>query len=125
MDRAILHLMPGDGRRPLTPEEQDDVNDILDAAEAWAAGALPWYEAAKLGTIAYRGHSSNRYARFIAVWQCDKADRRRAHLLALIDEINRRSGYHITEQGMFTSHDDHQHDGAIRWMRANPTRDVA
>ncbi len=125
MDTAITHLLPEDGHRPLTSEERDSIEDVLDAAQAWAAGSIPWYQAAKYGGVAYRGHTSSAYSRFLAMVNASRTDRRRPHLLALIDEITRRSGYRITEQGVFSAFDEAQHDGAVRWLRDHPTANAA
>ena len=125
MDGAIVHLLPGADHRPLTPEERDSIEDVLDAAQAWAEGSIPWYRAAKYGGVAYRGHTSNAYSRFLAMVNASRTDPRRPHLLALIDEITRRSGYRITEQGVFSAADEYQHDGAVRWLRDHPNKEAA
>jgi len=125
MDTAIIHLLPDGDHRPLTTEERDSIEDVLDAAQAWADGSIPWYQAAKYGGVAYRGHTSSAYSRFLAMVNASRTDPRRPHLLALIDEITRRSGYRITEQGVFSAADECQHDGAVRWLRANPAKEAA
>ncbi len=125
MDTAIVHLLPDGDHRPLTTEERDSIEDCLDAAQAWADGSSPWYQAAKYGGVAYRGHTSSAYSRFLAMVNASRTDRRRPHLLALVDEITRRSGYRITEQGVFSSADECQHDGAVRYLRDHPTANAA
>ncbi len=125
MDAAIVHLLPDSNHRPLTTEERDSIEDVLDAAQAWADGAIPWYQAAKYGGVAYRGHTSSAYSRFLAMVNASRTDSRRSHLLDLIDEITRCSGYRITEQGVFSAADECQHDGAVRWLRDHPTSTAA
>ena len=125
MDTAIIHLLPDGDHRPLTTEERDSIEDVLDAAQAWAEGTIPWYQAAKYGGVAYRGHTSSAYSRFLAMVNASRTDKRRPHLLALIDEITRRSGYRITGQGVFSAADECQHDGAVRWIHYHPTANAA
>jgi len=125
MDAAIIHLLPDSDHRPLTTEERDSIEDCLDAAQAWADGSIPWYQAAKYGGVAYRGHTSSAYSRFLAMVNASRTDKRRPHLLALIDEITRRSGYRITGQGVFSAADECQHDAAVRWIHDHPTSNAA
>ena len=84
----------------LTPEERADVNDVLDAAAAWAAGDLPFYEAARIGRLGSPAHT-----RYIAIRATPKEDPRWRDLMALFDVLIESQGYVITRQGVFTKYD--------------------
>ena len=84
---AVRHLRPGAGRRDLTPEERGAVEDVLDAARAWAEGRLPLSEFVKVGPLPYRGRWTTNYGRVVAVATAARDDPRRACLLRAIDKI--------------------------------------
>lgn len=88
---ALPHLVPG---RVLPPEDVAAAEDILDAAAAWAAGALPIGEAAAVGAMGFGVppvFSAGR-GRFVARWATPPDDPRLPCLAALIDALGERSG---------------------------------
>lgn len=112
-------------RDPLTPEQQDSVNDVLDAAAAWAAGQLPFYEVAAIGTIEdAHGTPSPAYSRYVATIRTTKDDPRRQNLMDLLDVLIRSQGFTVTRQGVFTKWEVRENEAG--WMHANLNeRDVA
>ena len=112
---AIAHLMP---RESIAAEYRDDINDVLDAALAWKEGTLPLNEVMHLGTIPYDGHPSCSYTRFVAVATATKGDPRRHALMDLQRLTNRRYGRE-TSQGFMSEYEDHQHDHAVAFVKAN------
>lgn len=87
--------------RELTPDERACVEDVLDAAAAWATGDLPYYEAANIGALEWRGKRSPGYTRNIALKCTPKTDGRWHALYALITDLIGRSGYLVTGHGCF------------------------
>jgi hypothetical protein len=84
---------------------------VLDAAQDYADGKLPWYEAASIGAVARidwrtgREIESTAYARFLAVVFANASDPRRAAVLALCNEIVEQSGAVLTGHGLFDRSD--------------------
>lgn len=83
--------------RVLTPDEQDAVADVLDAAAEWRAGRLPWQEAASIGTY----HNPSR-TRFLAITTTPKTDPRWHDLMALIDVLIDAEGFVRCTQGIYS-----------------------
>lgn len=105
MIAGISHLLPRSGTRDLTPDEQLEVNDCLDAASEWAAHRLPWQEAARVGTILCHGRPSAPYTRFIATVLTSPRDPRRQCLADLIDHLLAVQGLTKTPHGLATQRD--------------------
>ena len=84
---------------------------VLDAAQEYVDGKLPWYEAAKIGAVTHIDWRSGRdiesaaYARFLAVVFTPASDPRRAAVLALCAEIVAQSGAVLTTHGLFSKQD--------------------
>jgi len=112
MDRLTVAMLQGQGKRQFTAEERDSVQDVLDAAAAWDAGAFPLTNAANLGTITYQGIPSPRYTRFVAIVTTPAGDPRRAALLRMIDRIVAANRI-VTRFGVMDRDEFHQHDAAI------------
>lgn len=121
MDRVARSLLPDGGRRPLTPEEEDSVTDVLDAAAAWKAGTLPLTAAAAIGTITYRDHISPRYSRFVAIATTPVGDPRRAALLEMV-ELMVSKMHMVTRFGVISRLEEHEHDQAIAALRMHERR---
>lgn len=98
---ALTHLLPGEGKRDLTAEERLAVEDILNAAVAWEAGALPLHAFAEIGPLAYAGRYSAGYGRFVSVRTASPDDPRRTALLAAIDALVRLEPVVVTDHGVF------------------------
>ena len=77
----------------MSDEQKADVEDVLDAAEHFAAGALPVHEFAKL--------SSGRM-RFEALMAAPVDDPRRHSLLRAVDAVLRFQGFVLCQNGVFT-----------------------
>jgi len=114
-------FLPDNGKRDLTPDEQLDVNDCLDAAEDWAAGNLPWEAAANVGTILCEGRPSSGYSRFIAVQLTPKSDPRRRCLEALGTHLDTQQGLQVTPRGTFSQRDINELHESERIMRGRAT----
>ena len=99
-------------RRELTPDERECVEDVLDAAAAWAAGELPYWEAANIGALDWQRRRSPAYTRHIAYMCTPKADPRWRNLYDLISELIRQSGWLLTRQGCVAPSQLHGDD---RW----------
>lgn len=102
---VLTPLLPGQGKRALTFEEQVEVEDVLDAALAWTNGELELGVAANLGGIETDGHPSAPYTRFVALRTTPRSDPRWQALDSLCTKLSRMSGYMITRQGVFTRRD--------------------
>jgi len=104
---AVRHLLPGDGRRPLSAEERVVVDDVLDAAAEWRAGRLPLEAFAAIGRLPHWDSRGRRvegagYARFVALLMAEPSDQRRAALIAAIDALVRADTHAVvTRQGVF------------------------
>lgn len=110
--------------RPIPPEWAFDIEDVLDAAEAWQAGRLTLSVAANIGTVAYRDQPSPRYTRYLAIIHTALDDPRRPALMAMLERIV-RANHTVTKQGMFTREEQHQHDQVIRWLQDHPRTEAA
>lgn len=109
---------PSSNRDPLTPEQQASVDDVLDAAAAWAAGHLPFYEAAAIGTIEdANGTPSPAYTRYVATIRTLSDDPRRKNLMDLLDVLIEAQGYVMTRQGVYTKFEIR--DNEAGWQYAN------
>lgn len=103
----FLEQLPGGGQRPLNADEALAVEDALDAAAEWAAGRLPWQEAARQGAMGYRHWQgrmieSTGYGRFVALLVTPHDDPRWQPLARLCDLLSRQQGYVMTTQGTFS-----------------------
>ena len=84
---------------------------VLDAAQDFVDGKLPWYEAAKIGAVTRidwrtgRDIESAAYTRFLAIVFTRPSDPRRAAVLALCTEIVAQSGAVLTTHGLFSKQD--------------------
>ena len=84
---------------------------VLDAAQDYVDGKLPWYEAAKIGAVTRidwrtgRDIESAAYTRFLAIVFTPASDPRRAAVLALCTEIVAQSGAVLTTHGLFNKQD--------------------
>lgn len=118
---ALAHT--GD-RRPLTPDDRANVEDVLDAAAAWRAGELPWTVAAAVAPTAYGATMSAGYTRFLAIRTTPLSDPRRPALMALITYLIDMTGVVRTTSGMFTPAELGQSDAAVHThrRRTGPTR---
>lgn len=92
--------LPVISRRELTDDDRGCIEDVLDAAAAWAAGAMPFYDAASIGGI-----QTPAYTRMLAVMTTPKDDPRWRNLMDLLEVLIRSQGYRICRQGVFTSYD--------------------
>ncbi|MDQ3222113.1 MAG: hypothetical protein M3Q75_01350 [Gemmatimonadota bacterium] len=119
-------FMPDQGRRDLSPEELDSMNDILDAAAEWAAGRLPLNAAAQVGTIlTHQGHPSRAYSRHVAsLWAWRAKDSRWKSLNRMVNVLA-AAVYVKTSQGLFTSEQLHEHDRAVQYLRDHPSKEAA
>lgn len=107
------------GRADLTPDELDTINDVLDAAQAFADGALPFYEAAAIGTLAdWRGVVSPAYTRYVAMTRTPKNDPRKGALLRLLDALVSAEGYVITRQGVYQRWEIRESDEQVAQVMA-------
>lgn len=89
--------------RDWTQEERDSIEDVLDAAMAFARFELPLAEAAKAGLMANRSDAAGEasFARVRAVLAADPADPRRRALLDMLDVMVRAQPVVITKFGLF------------------------
>ncbi len=110
-------FLPASGKRALTPDEQLDVNDCLDAASDWEAGNLPWQAAANVGTILCEGRPSSGYSRFIAFLLTPKSDPRRRCLEALGTHLDTQQGLRVTPRGTFSQRDINELHESEHMMR--------
>ncbi len=117
-------LMPDNGRRALTPDEQADIADVLDAAAAWDAGDLDLNAAAHIGTLLYEGHPSRSYSRAVALIRTPRADPR-WHALNRMVDVLATSMYVRTRAGLFSATELHHHDRAVQYLRDHPTKEAA
>ena len=97
--QALASLMPDGGRRQLTSDEREVIEDVLDAASEWQAGRLPWEAAAQVGTLLRGSRPSAGYSRFVAAHVTPRSDPRRAALEALQDHLDRMRGLIVGERG--------------------------
>lgn len=88
MAEALTGIFPP-GR--FTPEEQQSIEDVLDAAASWMDGKLPLPVAAEQGEIADRDgvHSTAAYGQYRAAVAAI-GDRRHPALMAMLDQLTRR-----------------------------------
>ncbi len=114
---AVRHLLPGKGRRELSPDEVADVEDILDAAAEWQAGRLPLGELMRIGSLTHGTRPSPGYSRFTALYTTSKSDTRRAALMAAIEELIRRDGWVSTGQGLDQQGQVHVSHAEPPWAR--------
>ena len=99
--------------RVLTPDEVDEVEYVLDAAAKWAAGRLPWQQAANVGTW----HDSAARTRFLAITTTPNSDVRWHDLKRLLDVLVDASGYVRTKQGVYSSRELGEHDVAVHFVQ--------
>lgn len=116
MERALPPLA-----RPLTEDDMAVVEDVLDAADAWSRGELPWHVAAGVGTLVdWSGQPRPSYSRYVAYRVASRDDPRVQALGALIEVIITMSGYRITRQGVYTAAEIRANDAG--WQGANLER---
>jgi hypothetical protein len=112
---AIEPLMPDQGRRAFTADEALAVEEILDAAQHYADGKLPWWEAANMGGIETINGFSTGFGRFLALlWATANHDPRLPALTRLINELVTQSGVTVTRFGIIGVDELRQHDLTIR-----------
>lgn len=121
---AAAEAMGGIVRRFITREPNMDeglaIEWVLDAAQEYVDGKLPWYEAAKIGAVTHIDWRSGRdiesaaYARFLAVVFAKASDPRRAAVLALCAEIVAQSGAVLTTHGLFNRDELHERNVIVR-----------
>jgi len=118
---AFTAFLPDHGRRDFSPEELDSIADVLDAATEWDQGRMPLNAAAHVGTVLTpAGHPSRSYSRHVAsLWAWRSKDPRWKALDRMVNVLA-CAVYVKTTQGLFTSEELHQHDGAVRWLRDHP-----
>lgn len=99
-------------RRKPTQDEQASIEDVLDAAEAYVRGEMPWWEAANIGPVENvdwrTGEviASTAYARFLAVALTHPVDPRRRSTVALCDRLVREQPSNVvTTHGVFEHQD--------------------
>lgn len=85
-----------------TAEEQQAIDDVLDAAVAWVAGELPTTEAERIGTALNRhGNPSPARTRALAYWHLLWTDRwdsdERRALEALTNSIGAKDYKHLPD----------------------------
>ena len=106
--------------RELTIEERAAVDDVLDAAAAWAAGALPLTEALHVGyAVSPAGHESPAWSRYLAVRTTSSGDPRRRDLLRLIDAALTLRGLVVTGVGVIGRAELAESDRQVDAWRAN------
>lgn len=91
----------------LSDADKIEVDDVLEAAAAWASGALPIWELANVGTMLspVTGKPSSAYTRYSAVLATPVIDPRRGELLRAIDALINAQGMVITSFGIFDTTD--------------------
>lgn len=112
---AAADAMGGIVRRFISREPNMDeglsIEWVLDAAQDFVDGKLPWYEAANIGAVTHidwqsgRDIESTSYARFLAIVFTPASDPRRAAVLELCEEIVAQSGAVLTTHGLFEKQD--------------------
>lgn len=119
-------FQPDQGRRELSPEELDSIQDCLDAAVEWDAGRLPLNAAAQVGTIlTHQGHPSRAYSRHVAsLWAWRAKDSRWPALNRMVNVLA-GAVYVKTRAGLFSSAELHEHDRAVQYLRDHPTKEAA
>lgn len=90
-------------RDRLSAADRQDVEDVLDAAAAWAGGDLPMGEFIRVGTLVIpgTGRVSPGYSRYMAMICADPGDVRRDALRGAVDRIILHGGLQITRHGIF------------------------
>lgn len=117
LGNPAIPLLPGRGQRTLTPEEQEAVEEVLDAADYGLA------DAATTGALCWAGQPSPAYTRFVALAVTPTSDPRRAALETLRDKLISQSGFIRTEQGIFSAEDLGTYDVALHWRRTSDQPD--
>jgi hypothetical protein len=112
---AVSPLLPEQGRREMTSDEALAVEEILDAAQHYADGKLPWHEAANIGPVESQRGDSTAYGRFLALlWATANSDPRLPALRSLIDALVTASGVTVTRFGIIDQDELIQHDVIVR-----------
>lgn len=112
---GINHLLPESGRREFTADEALAVEIILDAAQHYADGKLPWWEAARMGAVDSWNGESTGYGRFLAIcWATANNDPRLPALRQLIDALVTATGITVTRFGIFEQDDLLQHNVIVK-----------
>lgn len=107
-------------RRKPTTDELAAIEDVLDAADAYAQGEMPWQVAANIGSVdaidwrTGEVYPSTAYARFLAVSTTHPVDPRRRSVTALCDRLVRESGYVVTTHGVFHPQELYERDVTVR-----------
>lgn len=98
--------------RDWTPEERDSIEDVLDAAMAFARFELPLAEAAKAGVMASRSDAAGgaSFAKVRAMLGADPSDPRRAALREMLEVMVRAQPVVITKFGLFERSELMRHD---------------
>jgi hypothetical protein len=91
----------------LTDEAKIEIDDVLEAASALAAGQLPIHEFAKVGVLdsPATGRVSGGYTRYAALLSTPVTDPRRQDLRRAIDSLLAFQGLITTSFGIFEAED--------------------
>ncbi len=122
MDRTLDALLPN---TPLTDEQTQSIEDLLDAAQMWADGNGSIATVMELGLIPdQRGNPSPGRSRFVAAW-LHRHDPRVTALEALQDRVN-DANHHRSRQGYYYSQSERdQHRAAVIYLRNTRHSDAA
>ena len=115
----VIDRIAGTRHENLSDSDKIEVDDVLEAAAAWAAGQLPIHEFAKVGTIPspYTGNPSGSYTRYVAMLSTPVTDARRHDLRRALDALLTFQGFIVTSQGVFAPADIADIPVAIRRER--------
>lgn len=86
-----------DVTRPLSEQERDEVEAVLNAAHEWAQNRLDWREAVGVGSIPKPGTTEphSGYTRFVATLYARREDPRRRSLMSFLEFLIRMKGKRI------------------------------
>jgi len=130
MDRVAADLMP---HRELREDERQSIEDVLDAAVAVVNKQMTVTDFMRLGTaVEYQDRfmpdplPSPAYTRWLATGRGSRTDLRWQALQRILDWTVRKQ-HIVTPHGVYDSASIHQHDQAIRVLRAGtlPTSEAA
>jgi hypothetical protein len=130
MDRVAADLLP---KRELTEDERQSVEDVLDAALAVKNKQMTVTDFMRLGTaVDYQDRfmpdplPSPAYTRWLATGMGSRSDPRWQALQRILDWTVRKQ-HVVTHAGVMSSSEIHEHDEAIRVLRAtaHPVKQAA
>lgn len=96
-------------RREPSADELLGMEDVLDAAQEWAEGRLPWEVAANvgaMGVVDWRDGSvrfSAGYGRYVTLVRTPRSDRRWGCLFRLVQVLVMMGGSTVTTRGVFAA----------------------